>query len=66
MKRWIRSKNELAESPKAGAFIKDIIEVYQKHGLAISHEDFQGSFEIVLDDSHHRKWLANASDDFTK
>ena len=39
-------KGKLMDAKKCDAFIKDIIEVYRKHGLGISHEDSHGAFII--------------------
>lgn len=44
------------------AFVQDILDLYEKHDLAISHEDGHGAFEIVTADEFHAEWLANASD----
>lgn len=63
MKFWhINLKKEL-ENPKVNVFIQDIIKVYKKHGLAISHEDIHGSFEIVKLHKAYIAWLKNASVD---
>ena len=63
MKRW-KKEHGYVECPKADAFIADILEVYKKHGLAISHEDTQGCFEIVTydDGDGNQKWLEAATD----
>jgi hypothetical protein len=49
------------ENEKVDAFIRDIVEVCKKHGLAISHEDNQGSFEIIDFDESYINWLMDAS-----
>lgn len=41
-------------------FLDDIIAVYKKHGLALSHEDTQGAFEIVKLDESNIQWLLAA------
>lgn len=37
----------LPENVKARAFRKDLLKVFKKHGLCISHEDMQGAFIIT-------------------
>lgn len=41
-------------------FLSDIIAVYKKHGLVISHEDFHGAFLVehyLGEDDPTVKWL---------
>ena len=42
------------------AFFEDILEVYKKHRLTISHEDYHGAFEIVPYDNKDIQWLREA------
>ena len=42
------------------AFIDDIIEVYEKHGLSIAHEDSHGAFIIEDLDQWNIDWLRHA------
>jgi hypothetical protein len=51
------------ESPHVDAFLKDIFEVYERHGLAISHEDGHGAFIIELVSAENVVWLKHAQDD---
>ena len=44
-------------------FLQDIIKVYEKHGMAISHEDFGGAFTVVKLDEFHVNWLLHAIDE---
>ncbi len=50
-------------SERTLAFIAEVLEVCERHGLAISHEDGQGAFRIVPLDDWHRKWFAVAVED---
>ncbi len=45
---------------KKDDFIKDIIEVYKKHGLSISHEDSHGGFLIKEYSDENARWLNSA------
>ncbi|GEK52382.1 hypothetical protein [Vreelandella venusta] len=63
MERWVRSLKRKATVPEIDLFIEDIKKVYQKHGLALSHEDAHGAFQIVLLDPEHIIWLEDALDD---
>lgn len=47
--------------PRAGAFIADILAVYEKHGLSISHEDEHGAFIVVPYNTGTAEWLCHAS-----
>ena len=48
------------ESAKVEAFIADILAVYVKHGMSISHEDEHGSFIIDHQDEDNEEWLKAA------
>jgi len=43
------------------AFYKDIIAVYKKHNLSISHEDGHGNFEIEENNQFNMEWLVTAN-----
>ena len=45
------------DTPKVENFLNDIEAVYRKHGLAISHEDRHGGFEIVEFNEEYLAWL---------
>jgi hypothetical protein len=56
-------------SPAVKAFLADLMLLYDKHGLAISHEDGHGGFRIVKDDGtvwpngfSYRRWINAAAD----
>lgn len=64
MKRW-SNKGEI-ENPKIDLFLKEILEVCDRHCLGISHEDSHGSFEIVSMSDTERQWIMNATDRTTE
>lgn len=47
---------------KIKVFLDDIEAVCRKHGLSISHEDYQGGFVIEKFSLKNMTWLKNASD----
>ncbi len=51
------------EEKKVKEFIEEIISVYKKHNLSISHEDIGGSFIIEKYKIDNLKWL---KDSYTK
>lgn len=63
MARWICKLRTDGDTPKIDAFIEDIKKVYEKHGLAIGHEDQHGAFEIVNNAAEYVEWLEDAHDD---
>ena len=42
------------------SFLADIVEVYDRHGLALSHEDTQGAFVVAERDPELICWLMDA------
>ena len=46
--------------PRITSFLKDIFEVYSKHGLAVGHGDDHGGFQIEKDSEYLRTCLENA------
>jgi sugar phosphate isomerase/epimerase len=50
------------EQPDIDAFLNEIAEVCNRHGLALSHEDHHGNFEIVSLSQDKIEWLMNAYD----
>ncbi len=48
--------------PEVDAFLADIVEVYRKHGLSLSHEDSQGGFEVEPLSEYNIRWLSQAHD----
>jgi hypothetical protein len=59
--RWIGKDREMKETPNIDKFLEDIGAVCKKHGYSISHEDFQGSFEVEAYSEANRDWLSRAS-----
>lgn len=45
------------------AFIVELLEVCEKHGLSLSHEDKHGQFLIENYDRELAEWLEAAGDD---
>lgn len=43
-------------------FINDILEIYKKHNLCLSHEDGQGAFMVVPFHDYFIDWLKAALD----
>jgi hypothetical protein len=42
------------------AFLSEVIEVCKKHGMSISHEDWQGGFEVENASESNYNWLLGA------
>lgn len=61
--RWIHVDKEFAVSEKVDAFIADIIEVYKKHNMSISHQDGHGAFIVERGYKFNAEWLKDAIDD---
>lgn len=62
VKRKYVGDYEYEESPKVDEFLKDIFKVYEKHDMAISHEDCHGSFIIVKNNPVEIDWMWSAMD----
>lgn len=60
MKRW--SNHGQIENPKIDAFLEEIWKVCERHGLALSHEDLHGGFEVITIEKGDRDWLMQATD----
>lgn len=50
----------VAENKKRAEFLSDILEVFKRHNIAISHEDKHGGFELVRLDQEHIDWMSDA------
>lgn len=48
------------QNPKQ--FIEDLLKVYKKHGLSLSHEDTHGSFIVEQLNDTNIQWLKEAYD----
>lgn len=55
----LRFKSETPDEVKA--FLLEVAEVSNRHGLSISHEDIAGTFLIEKYDRRNIKWLCSAS-----
>ncbi len=60
MKFWDCRVKAEKENEKAAAFLKDIVEVYKKHGLSLAHEDHNGSFEIEDYNEDNVYWVMSS------
>lgn len=60
MKRWNWTVNKEVEIPYVDDFIEEIIKVYNKHGLSISHEDGHGAFVVEPCSERNINWLRDA------
>lgn len=60
--RWNAIRRCEAYNPAIDAFIKDLVDVYKKHGLSISHEDEHGEFRIELYSDDNVEWISGADD----
>jgi hypothetical protein len=60
-KIWDDSIGEHIEMPKSMKdFLEDIVAVYKKHGLSISHEDSGGAFIVEEYKEYNIEWLYEA------
>lgn len=62
MRRYSLKDQRHVESPAIDAFLAEVWEVSKKHGLALSHEDGHGAFEVVEIDRGDFDWLMAAHD----
>ena len=62
MKRWSTTARQEIENPAVDAFLKEVLQVCERHGMALSHEDQHGAFEVVPLASADRQWLLDAHD----
>lgn len=49
-------------SQKVKNYLKEIEEVSKKHGLALGHEDSQGSFQVREYSDYNIEWIMDATD----
>lgn len=59
-KYWDSRQNKEVESKAADDFINDLMRLYSKHGISISHEDGHGAFVLEPDSETNRNWVKNA------
>jgi len=60
VKHWNKDTKENEENPKVDSFIDDIIRVYKKHDMSISHEDSHGAFIVTDLTNYNILWLKEA------
>ena len=60
--------NEMRKDEKTKAFIEEVIKIYKKYGLSISHEDSHGAFFIEKYNeselNNNAEWLRAAEERF--
>lgn len=62
IKRWNLETQQEEHIPEVDAFIKDIMDVYKKHNMAIAQEDYLGEFSIIVHrNDGYDDWLKRAS-----
>lgn len=62
---WDRTKSCMVDMPKEMEnFLNDIKMICMKHGLSISHEDYNGVFLIEEYDDSNISWLFDASKNY--
>ncbi len=61
MARWSQKQGKRIENSEVEEFLKDLIEVYKKHGFSLAHEDTQGGFIVEKFNEENVEWLMQAS-----
>jgi hypothetical protein len=62
MLRWNTNKHIESENAAVDAFIEDLVTVYRKHNMSVSHEDGHGSFVIEPFSELNVEWISQAHD----
>lgn len=58
MESWDCNKKEYVETPKeVVGFLNEIVEVCEKHGFSIGHEDKHGCFKLEKYSESNIRWL---------
>ena len=60
-KRWDHTTNTHTHRPDVDAFLRDVLEVCERHGMSISHEDGQGGFIVEAREASLEDWLFGAA-----
>ena len=60
------NKTWQTEEPDIKSFLLELWMVCEKYGLALSHEDGQGAFEVRLIKKYYHDWLMEAIDRTSK
>lgn len=63
MKRWKTTKGKEIENEKIDTFLVEVLEISNKHGLSIAHEDRGGNFLIHKFSPYDADWLMSATDE---
>ena len=64
VKRWVgRPVDDRMDVPHVDAFLKDILAVFRKHRLELSHEDHGGAFVVRMLTKAGKAWVNQASVD---
>ncbi len=50
-------------SPRARAFLEELVEVSRRHGLSLGHEDGHGAFLVEDLKERNLEWLLQAYDE---
>ncbi len=54
---WDCNTSQYDTSSKVDEFLKELVELYKKHNLSISHEDKHGNFIIEEYAEENVKWI---------
>jgi hypothetical protein len=57
--RWNGNTSEFLENRRVDAFLEDLFDLCEKHGLWLSHEDTHGAFVVTDEDTS--EWIADAA-----
>lgn len=59
-KRWKSDLGNYFENEEVDNFIEELIKLYKKHRLSISHEDNHGAFIISSYSKENEDWIREA------
>ena len=62
---WDCVTSQFVTSSKVDEFLKELVELYKKHNLSISHEDSHGNFIIESYNQENVNWLDGSYINFT-
>lgn len=61
MHRWSMMAKEHVENQRVDGFLLAIIDVYEKYGLSLAHEEDHGAFIVESMSDENIEWMKNAS-----
>lgn len=61
MKRWDKNEHKQVEDAKIDRFLIELMELCQKHGFSIAHEDTHGGFIIEEYNVNNIDWIGAAT-----